>query len=98
MTKPFCGVWTIDPHATVALERKRHPGITPPQVIKLREDMYPVLTDLSLTVTTDNQVILKKHMAGSDAPTTVAVGTWKKDGHVSGHDSRLETGNHRNRN
>jgi hypothetical protein len=74
------GVWTVDPHASVALERKRHPGMTPPQIEKLREDMYPLITDLSLTVTTDNQIILKKQMAGSDNPTTVAVGTWKKDG------------------
>lgn len=78
--EPILGVWTVDPHASVALERKRHPGMTPPQILKLRQDMYPLITDLSLTITTDNQVILKKQMANSANPTTIAVGTWKKDG------------------
>jgi hypothetical protein len=74
------GVWTIDPRASLAQERKRHPGLTPRQLARVRQDMYPIITDLSLTVTTDNQIILKKHMPGRDNPTTVAVGTWKKDG------------------
>ena len=73
------GVWTIDPRATLAQERKRHPGLTPRQVAKLRDNMYPIITDLSLTATTDNQVILKKS-SPSGSFTTVGVGTWKKDG------------------
>jgi hypothetical protein len=72
------GVWTIDPQATLARERKRH-GLTPRQLAKLREDMYPIIADLSLTATTDNQVILKKQTPSRDKSTTVAVGTWKKD-------------------
>ncbi len=73
------GVWTIDPQATLAQERKRH-GLTPRQLARVRQEMYPIITDLSLTTTTDHQVILKKHMPSSDTSTIVAAGTWKKDG------------------
>jgi hypothetical protein len=74
------GVWTIDPRATLAQERKRHPGLTPRQLVKLRQDMFPIIADLTLTATTDNQVILKKHQSNSDNYNIVGVGTWKKDG------------------
>ncbi len=74
------GVWTIDPQASLAQERKRHPGLTPRQLGKLKQEMYPVIMDLSLTATTDNQMILKKHSANSPNATVVAAGTWKKDG------------------
>jgi len=78
--EPILGVWAIDPQSTLAQERKRHPGLNSRQLAKLREDMYPVITDLSLTATTDGQVILKKQTPSRDKYTTVAVGTWKKDG------------------
>jgi hypothetical protein len=74
------GVWTIDPKATLARERKRRPGLNSRQLTRLRQDMYPIMTDLSLTATTDNQVILKKFTPSNGKSTVVAVGTWKKDG------------------
>jgi hypothetical protein len=74
------GIWTIDPQATLAQERKRHPGMNLRQLAALRQEMYPVITDLSLTATTDNQMILKKQAPSSTTATIVAVGTWKKDG------------------
>ena len=73
------GVWTIDPQATLAQERKRH-SLTPRQMAKVRQEMYPIITDLSLTATTDHQMILKKQAPGGASSTIVGVGTWKKDG------------------
>jgi hypothetical protein len=73
------GVWTIDPQATLAQERKRH-GLTPRQLAKVRQDMYPIIMDLSLTATTDHQMILKKQTPSGANAAIVAVGTWKKDG------------------
>jgi len=73
------GVWTIDPQATLAQERKRH-GLNPRQFARVREEMYPIIRDLSLTATTDNQIILKKQSPSGANSTIVAVGTWKKDG------------------
>jgi hypothetical protein len=74
------GIWTIDPQATYTQEHKRHPNLTPKQLGKLKEDMFPVIRDLSLTATTDNQMILKKQASGNAKPTVVATGTWKKEG------------------
>jgi len=78
--EPILGVWAIDPQATLIRERKRHPGLTPQKLARLRQEIYPVMTDLSLTATTDNQMILKKQAPNSAHSTIVAVGTWKKDG------------------
>jgi hypothetical protein len=78
--EPILGIWSIDPRATLSQERKRHPGMASHQLAALRADMYPIISDLVLTATTDNQVIVKKQMAGSDRATIVGVGTWKKDG------------------
>jgi hypothetical protein len=74
------GVWSIDPRASLAQERKHHPGLTPRQLVKLRQEMFPIISDLSLIATTDNQIILKKQAPNSDKSTIVGVGTWKKDG------------------
>jgi hypothetical protein len=74
------GVWSIDPRASLLEERKRHPGLKPLQLAKLRQEMLPVISDLSLTATTDNQMILKKHSANTPTAKTLIVGTWKKDG------------------
>ena len=74
------GIWTIDPQATLAQERKRHPGMNLRQLAKVRQELYPIITDLSLTATTDNQMILKKQALGGANAAPVAVGTWKKDG------------------
>jgi hypothetical protein len=73
------GVWTIDPQATLVQERKRH-GLTPRQLARVRQDMYPIIADLSLTATTDHQIILKKQSPNGPNATVVAVGTWKMDG------------------
>ena len=74
------GVWTIDPQASLDQERKRHPGMNLRQVAKVRQELYPMISDLSLTATIDNKMILKKRALGSDSSTVVAVGSWKKDG------------------
>jgi hypothetical protein len=73
------GVWTINPQESFARERKRHPGMKLTQFDKLRQDMAPVIRDLSLTVTTDNQVILKKQGGGDVQTRMLSVGNWKKD-------------------
>lgn len=72
------GVWDIDQQASLNRERKRHPGMNLRKVALLRQEMYPVIRDLSLTVTTDNQFILKKLSADSPNPTVVSTGTWKR--------------------
>jgi hypothetical protein len=74
------GIWTIDPQATLAQERKRHPGMTLREAAKMRKELEPIARDLSLTATTDNQMILKKQAFGATTATVVAIGTWKKDG------------------
>lgn len=73
------GVWTINPQTSLNREWKKHPGISLRQLAKIRQDMYPLITDLSLTATTDNKMILKKQALGSTKSTVVAVGNWKKD-------------------
>ncbi len=74
------GVWTINMQESFLRERKRHPGMKLIPFAKLRQDMTPVIRDLSLTVTTDNQVILKKQGGGDVQARMLAVGNWKKDG------------------
>jgi hypothetical protein len=74
------GIWTIDPQASLNQERKRHPGMNLRQVAKIRSEMYPYISDLSLTATTDNKMILKRHASGSANSTVVSTGSWKKDG------------------
>jgi hypothetical protein len=73
------GVWMIDPQATLIRERKQHPSLTLQKLARMRQEIYPVITDLSLTATTDHQIILKKQAPNSANSTIVAVGTWKKD-------------------
>jgi hypothetical protein len=74
------GIWKIDPQATYARERKRHPGIGLRNTAKLRLEMRPVVSGLSLTATTDDKIILKREATGSPSPPVVSAGTWKKDG------------------
>ena len=78
-SEAILGIWIIDPSATVTRERKRH-SLTPVQTMALREDIFPVIANLTLTATTDNQLILKKQNPTSAEFTVVATGTWKKDG------------------
>jgi len=74
------GIWTIDRQATLAQERKRHPGMNLRQLAKVRQELYPIIMDLSLIATTDNKMILKKLSASTGTATTLAIGSWKKDG------------------
>jgi hypothetical protein len=74
------GVWDINPQETVAQVRKTHPEIKPRELGKLKQKLAPMIRDLSLTATTDNQMFLKKQAPGSPTATVVANGTWKKDG------------------
>jgi hypothetical protein len=73
------GMWTVDPSETIARARKSH-SLTPVQTMKLREDLFPIISGLTLTATTDNQLILKKEGPNGTGPSVVATGTWKKDG------------------
>jgi hypothetical protein len=81
--EPILGVWSINPQETLNQERKRHPGMNLRQMARIRQDLYPLIMDLSLTATTDNKMILKKHQQSKDnnnGATVVSVGSWKKDG------------------
>jgi hypothetical protein len=73
------GVWTIDPSETLTRARKRH-SLTPVQTMGLRDDLFPIINGLTLTATTDNELILKKGSPSGSTPSVVATGTWKKDG------------------
>ncbi|HZM04998.1 MAG TPA: hypothetical protein VFC44_18510 [Candidatus Saccharimonadales bacterium] len=78
-SETILGIWTIDPAATLAGERKRH-ALTPVKTMALREELFPIIANLTLTATTDNQLILKKENPTTADFTAVATGTWKKDG------------------
>jgi hypothetical protein len=73
------GIWDIDRAATVAQVRKKQPAITPKQLDKVEQDLFPLIAGLSLTAMPDNQMILKLHAANTSEITIVAAGTWKKD-------------------
>jgi hypothetical protein len=74
------GVWRIDPRETLARERKRHPGMGLRKMAQARQELRPLITGLSLTATTDNQMLLKRENTSTGTPTVVSTGTWKKDG------------------
>lgn len=74
------GVWDVDVHATLAEARRLHLDMPRAQIAALHSDLVPLITGLSLTVTTDNQVILRKQNPNSAAFTAVGEGTWKNDG------------------
>jgi hypothetical protein len=73
------GVWDIDSPASLAQERRRHPGLTPLQVKQIQSDMFPVIAGLSLTALPNKQIILKKQDPATMTKTKVATGTWKKE-------------------
>ncbi len=79
-SEQILGIWTIDLSASVAEARKRAPNLTPLQLRQLRLELLPEVSGLSLTATTDNQLILKKDSSNSPTPVVVARGTWKKEG------------------
>jgi hypothetical protein len=73
------GVWDIDRAATMAQVLKTQPGLTPKKIGAIEQDLFPLIKGLSLTVTPDNQAILKKPDPNNGESTIVSVGTWKKD-------------------
>jgi|ERR1700722_1299131 len=73
------GIWDIDRAATVAQVRKKQPAVTPKQLGKIEEDLFPLILGLSLTATPDGQMILKQPNPNTSESTVVAAGTWKKD-------------------
>ena len=73
------GVWDIDREATIAQLLKKQPGVTPKQLHKIEQDLFPRITGLSLTATPDHQMILKQPDPNTSEGTVVAAGTWKKD-------------------
>lgn len=78
--EPILGVWDINTQETIAQVRKTHPDIKPRELGKMKQELIPLVRDLSLTATTDNQMFLKKQVAGNTTATVVASGTWKRDG------------------
>jgi hypothetical protein len=79
-SEQILGIWTIDLSGSVGEARRRAPNLTPLQLRELRLELLPEVSGLSLTATTDNQMILKKESPNSAQPVIVARGTWKKDG------------------
>lgn len=74
------GVWDVDSQASFSRERKRHPGMGLKQLAKIRQEIRLLTFGLTLTATTDHQLILKRAGMGNSGPTVVSTGTWKKDG------------------
>lgn len=70
------GVWKIDHDATFIQEKKKLKDPTPLNVIRLRNNLMPMMAGLNLTVTTDHNFILKKDTG--NGLQTLATGTWKK--------------------
>jgi hypothetical protein len=72
------GVWDIDRAATLAQLRKKQPDITLKELTQRRDDLFPQIENLTVTVTPDHQVILKRPSPNNVDGTVVAAGTWKK--------------------
>jgi hypothetical protein len=79
-SEQILGIWTINLGASVAQARKKTPDITPKQIQQFRLELIPEVSGLSLTATTDNQLILKKDSSSTTLPVIVARGSWKKEG------------------
>jgi hypothetical protein len=73
------GIWDIDRAATFAHLRKRQPNITLKDLEQKEQDLTSQIGGLSLTATTDHQLILKRPNPGNSEDTIVAAGTWKKE-------------------
>jgi uncharacterized membrane protein required for colicin V production len=73
------GLWEIDRAATIAQVRKKQPNITPKQLGKIEQDLFPLIRGLSLTAMPDKQMILKQPNPNTSENMVVAAGTWKKD-------------------
>jgi hypothetical protein len=73
------GVWNVDRAASLAQERRRHPGLTPVQVRQIQADMFPIIAGLSLTALPNHQILMKKLDLTTHEKNMVASGTWKKE-------------------
>jgi hypothetical protein len=73
------GVWDIDRAATIVQVRKKQPAVTPKQLGKIEQELFPSITGLSLTAMPDHQMLLKLLNPNTSEITIVATGTWKKD-------------------
>lgn len=78
-SETILGVWHIDTAATMAQLLKTQPGLTPKKVSQIEQDLFPIIKGLSLTITPDSQVYLKKPDPNSGEDTLVSAGQWKKD-------------------
>jgi hypothetical protein len=78
-SETILGVWNIDRGASLAQERRRHPGLTPLQVKQIQSEMFPIIAGLSLTALPDHHLLLKKLDPSSLNKAIVAAGTWKKE-------------------
>lgn len=79
-SEQILGIWVVDLSGSIAEARKRNPSLTPLQVRDLRQQLQPEVSGLSLTATTDKQMILKENNANTPVPVVVARGTWKQEG------------------
>jgi len=73
------GIWNIDRSATLVQVRKKQPAISPKQLDTVEQELFPLITGLSLTAMPNNQMILKLLNPNISESTIVAAGTWKKD-------------------
>ena len=73
------GIWDIDRAATIVQVRKKQPAVTPKQLGKIEQDLFPSITGLSLTAMPDQQMLLKLLNPNTSEITIVGTGTWKKD-------------------
>jgi len=92
-SQKILGIWTVDPQATVAQQKKKHPTMSPLQLKQFRNAIYPIISGMTLTATIDQKAILKKEKANEPA-TRLAEGSWKEDSgnyEITLPDSKPET-------
>jgi hypothetical protein len=53
------GKWKLDPYATMAQERKKHPDLTSTEMRQLRTVMTDIMPSVTLVATTDKKISLK---------------------------------------
>jgi hypothetical protein len=73
------GIWDINRSATLVQVRKKEPAISPKQLDKVEQELFPLIAGLSLTAMPNNQMILKLLNPSTKEFAVVAAGTWKKD-------------------
>jgi len=73
------GVWDINRVESMALVRKKDPGITPKRLGQVEQELFPRITGLSLTAMPDGKLVLARPNPSTSENTVVAAGTWKKE-------------------